>query len=543
MATQEDPSCDLEVVIDGHRTFVLNQRIASAFSSKLRRIIKKEKKRTSAVTVGVAIDDFPGGAESFELITRFMYNNGEISIGVSNVSVLHCSACFLSMSCLLQQTEEFLEGIFYWTWNEILQSLKSCENFYSHAESAGLIDKLICSLLAKIAQNSTDFISISNDGSFSQQDSSSSSPNSSSTPIKAWWFDDLSTLPPKIIVRVIKNLGAFGAENNSLLLTRFLLQYLKTVSSRMSSRYPRGEYSGLAETAVHGVVLMGNTAFSSCRALFGVLRVVSGFGLSKESKIGLEKLIGSSLDQAKLDDLLVSSTGGGDTDCGVYDVKLVVRLIRVFVQRDNVSFRRLKKMGWLIDQYLAEISPDRNLKVSKFIGVAQSLPDSARESFDGVYRAIDIYLESHPTLSQEERSRLCRCLNYEKLSLEACKELAKNPRIPPRVAVQALASQQPNAPSNLEDEETDQSPRTAEATPRKSMVLYNNLSNKDGSDEKSERFSEENEDMRVNIQKMQWRVVELEKLCREMKGQMTKLVRHKATSSPSNMYKSSPRLC
>jgi hypothetical protein len=31
--------------------------------------------------------------------------------------------------------------------------------------------------------------------------------------------------------------------------------------------------------------------------------------------------------------------------------------------------------------------------VSKFLAVAESLPDSARDCYDGVYRALDIYLE------------------------------------------------------------------------------------------------------------------------------------------------------
>ncbi|KAL8137773.1 hypothetical protein V2J09_003774, partial [Rumex salicifolius] len=187
---------------------------------------------------------------------------------------------------------------------KILQLLKSCNNFYSYVKFAGLINKLICSLLANIAQNSTDFINIINDNDTE-------------------WFNNLSTLPPKIIVRFIKNLEAFGAENNNLLLTRFRLHYLKTVSSRISNMYPRG----IKWTSGHG---------GSRRALFGILRIVSGFGLSKESKIGLEKPIGSLLNQEKLDDLLVSSTGGG-----VYYVKLM---------KDNVAFRKLKKVGWLIDQ-------------------------------------------------------------------------------------------------------------------------------------------------------------------------------------------------
>jgi hypothetical protein len=53
----------------------------------------------------------------------------------------------------------------------------------------------------------------------------------------------------------------------------------------------------------------------------------------------------------------------------------------------------MRKVGRLLDKYLGEISPDHGLKVSKFLAVAESLPDSARDCYDGVYRALDIYLE------------------------------------------------------------------------------------------------------------------------------------------------------
>ncbi|XP_057806858.1 BTB/POZ domain-containing protein At1g50280-like [Salvia miltiorrhiza] len=95
------------------------------------------------------------------------------------------------------------------------------------------------------------------------------------------------------------------------------------------------------------------------------------------------------LDQAKLDDLLVF--GGGD---GVYDVNLVVRLIILFVYHyDNMSMERMVKVGFLIDMFLGEIGPDPTLRFTKFLAVAESLPDCARDSFDQVYRAIDIYLQ------------------------------------------------------------------------------------------------------------------------------------------------------
>lgn len=362
----------------------------------------------------IEIHDFPGGAEGFELISRFCYNNGGITTTVSNVPLLYCCAVFLGMTekvsaqNLLKQTESFLEGLFYWSWKDIIVCLKSCESIFSYADSFGLVEKLICALLAKIAQNSDlGLIAASSSSSSSSPEtpsglrlfspsskttSESAKPSTSSS--KAWWFDDLAILPPQIIEKIIQSLGAFGTDNNSLVLTRFLLHYLKLGTHRkVHSSTQSGAFSskcaflGLAETAANGVISAGKRAFS-CRALFWVLRILSGFGLSKEGRLGLERLIGELLDEATLDDLLVSGH-----DRGVYDVNLVIRLTKVFVNSDGVSIQKLKKVGKLVDKYLGEISPDQNLKLSKFLGVAESLPDSARNSYDGVYRAIDIYLE------------------------------------------------------------------------------------------------------------------------------------------------------
>ena len=358
----------------------------------------------------IEINDFPGGPEGFELVTRFCYNNGKIPITVSNVLILHCCALYLGMTeevfsnNLLQQTETFLEGIYYWTWNDILVSLKSCEQFYAYADSCGLLEKIICALLAKIAQNSD--LSLFN----SSSSSSLSSPESncakmfsysaqttpktikSSLPSKAWWFQDLATLPPKIIEKFLQCIGAYKTDNNNLILTRFLLHYLKAVTpTREANCKNSSEYANLAETAAYGVIFVGNKTFS-CRALFWVLRIVSGFGLSRDCRMEMEKLIGGMLDQATLDDLLVSGHHMGL----YYDVNFVIRLIKLFVDSngsDGVCVQKMRKVGRLIDKYLREISPDQNLKISKFLGVAECLPDSARDCFDGVYRAIDIYLE------------------------------------------------------------------------------------------------------------------------------------------------------
>lgn len=130
-------------------------------------------------------------------------------------------------------------------------------------------------------------------------------------------------------------------------------------------------------------------------------------------------------------------------------------------------------------------------------------------------------MQSHPTITFEERSTLCRCLNYKKLSFEASKDLAKNPRIPPRIAMQALISQQSKI--STKDLAFDES----QSTKPSQIVVYNEADR--------DVLCEEKEDMRLNLERMQWRVVELEKLCREMKGQMSSLVSHNAFIHPSRI--------
>lgn len=365
------------------------------------------------------INDFPGGSYGFELALKFCYNNGKITINASNVLILHCCAHYLEMSeevCsnnLLQQTQTFLDGIYDWKWNEIIVSLKccECEKFYTYANSYGILEKIICVLLAKLVQNSDfNFITSSSSSSISSPESNFakklsfstkvSSPKKivpdcaeiqlgsiikSSSPNKVWWFEDLSTLPPKIIEKFLKGIGAYKSDNKNLIVTRFLLYYMKKITPNCKSI---SEYASLGETAAHGVINVGDKNFS-CRGLFCVLRILSKFGISKDCRNEMEKLIGGMFDKATLDDLLVCGH-----DMGLYyDVSFVVRLIKVFVGINENDVEKMKKVSGLIDKYLIEISPDQNLEISKFLEVVECLPDFARDCFDGVYRAIDIYLE------------------------------------------------------------------------------------------------------------------------------------------------------
>ncbi|KAL0719137.1 hypothetical protein Bca4012_068461 [Brassica carinata] len=529
--------CDLQINLDHEFTFFLNQDLMSEYSVFLRKLIKqsnKKKKNHKNGRIIIQVQGFPGGPEGFDLVSRFCYSNGGgISIDVSNVSVLYCSSLFLEMTEILcssnlsLQTEKFLEGMFYWSWNDIVSCLKSCEQVFTHADSYGLVDKLVFGVLAKIAQNSDMSQVFATSSTSSSASASSMSPETaknrsdsdkrstsrsfSCKTSNEWWFEDLSSLGPKIIEKLIKNLGAFDQDNDSLVLTRFLLHYLKTkVHNRSNNKL---EYSGLANTAVQGVSFAAKTAFS-CRKIFWVLRVLSGFSISKESRTGLERVIGEMLDQAKLDDLLIPT--GGKRDKGFYDVDLVVRLVKVFVrnwssreeEEEEDESLRIRRMGKLIDEYLREISPDQNLKVSKFLEVAESLPDSARDWFDGLFRAIDIYLE--------------------------------NPKIPPNIAVQALKSQQlsnETLPHSREDKIKLIKTRNSRKYVEEKPILVR-LKGFAISDKLVDGFED---DIRMNLEKRHWNMMDhSEKVCKEKRSEVvSRLVKHGHTHSSSNF----PRLC
>ncbi|THG01656.1 hypothetical protein TEA_011733 [Camellia sinensis var. sinensis] len=201
----------------------------------------------------------------------------------------------------------------------------------------------------------------------------------------------------------------------------------------------------------------------SCSFLLRLLRVANMLKVAHALVTDLEKRVGMQFEQASLLDLLIPSYNKSET---LYDVDLVQRLLEHFLVQEQTensspnaeSFSEIHmyeetqtghnvlnakmRVARLVDSYLTEVSRDRNLSLTKFQVLAESLPESARTCNDGLYRAIDSYLKAHPTLSEHERKRLCRVMDCQKLSIDACMHAAQNERLPLRVVVQVLFSEQ-----------------------------------------------------------------------------------------------------
>lgn len=144
----------------------------------------------------------------------------------------------------------------------------------------------------------------------------------------------------------------------------------------------------VTEVVVNLLSLLDKSSVSY-KCLFDIFRVAMSLKVSKCWKNELESLIGSKLDQATLDDLLVPYPQEKDY---VYDVSFVLRLLKSFLLQGSCQSTLLGKVSRFMDLYAMEVAPHFYLKPFKFAALALDLPDSTRDSCDRIYQAMDIYL-------------------------------------------------------------------------------------------------------------------------------------------------------
>lgn len=118
-------------------------------------------------------------------------------------------------------------------------------------------------------------------------------------------------------------------------------------------------------------------------------------------RLDLENRMALQLGQAVLDDLLIPSYSfTGDT---LFDVDTVQRIFMNFLdsqmelgynnEDEDYLTPSPTHVTKLMENFLSEIASDRNLPVSKFVSLAEVIPEQSRLTEDGMYRAIDIYLK------------------------------------------------------------------------------------------------------------------------------------------------------
>ncbi|XP_073003342.1 BTB/POZ domain-containing protein At5g03250-like [Typha latifolia] len=557
-----------DVVIEvGEMSFHLHKFPLINRSGLLQKMINESNSDNGKDCV-LQLHDIPGGSKAFELVAKFCYDV-KTELNASNVVSLRCAAEHLHMTedyvegNLVVQTENFLKDVFC-DWNDSIKVLQTCEDLLPYAEELHIVTRSIESLATKACADPTlfgwpmigQYNAKSLEGSVLWNGISTS--GKSRSPGADWWYKEVSFLKLPLYKRLILAMESKGMKPDNIAgsLMHYAKRYLPGLTrhssyqdggSRMASSasgpaLSENDQRALLEEIVE--LLPVEKGATSTKFLLGLLRTAMILHASRSCREHLEKMVGIQLDEVALEDLLIPNMGY--TMETLYDIECVHRILDQFISMQHAAIANspeivddgqlmsssaeltpITMVAKLVDGYLAEVASDVNLKFPKFQTIAAAIPDYARHSDDGIYRAIDIYLKSHPWLSDSDREQLCRLMNCQKLSLEACTHAAQNERLPLRVIVQVLFFEQLRLRTTIAGW----------------FFVSDNMDNshpprilpKNGDGFMQTEITEENEQV-LSMDEVRVRISELEKECSTMKQEIEKLGKPK-TGAWSLLYK------
>ncbi|KAH1105962.1 hypothetical protein J1N35_009730 [Gossypium stocksii] len=434
--SQEIPT---DVIVEvGEANFNLHKFMLVAKSNYIRKLIMET---TEADLTRINLSEIPGGPEIFEKAAKFCYGvNFEIT--VHNVAALRCAAEYLQMTdkyCdnnLAGRTEDFLSQVALSSLSGAVVVLKSCEDLLPMAEELKIVQRCIDVASARAC----------NEASFPCR----TPPN--------WWTEELSILDVELFGRIIGAMKQRGAKPLTIataLITyaeRWLRDLVRDHSGNgIKCSEPidsdlRIQQRELLESIVQ--LLPAEKAAFPIHFLCCLLRCAIFLKASSACRNEVEKRISLILEHVTVDDFLVLSfTYDGEK---LFDLDSVRRIISGFVEKEKsmavfnggdfreVSSSAMQRVAKTVDAYLAEIATVVELSISKFNGIANLVPKGARKVEDDLYRAIDIYLKSHPNLDEIEREKVCSSMDPLKLSYEARVHASQNKRLPVQIVLHAL---------------------------------------------------------------------------------------------------------
>ncbi|XP_059668163.1 BTB/POZ domain-containing protein At3g08570 [Cornus florida] len=512
-----DIAGDITIVVDGE-PFLLHKFPLVSRSGKVRRMVADAKDSNISK---LELLNFPGGPQTFEVAVKFCYGM-DFDITTANVAHLRCAAAYLEMTGdyreenLIARTEAFLKEVVVRSLDKSLEVLSACETLLPIAEVVGIPNRCVDA----IAINACKEQLVSG---LSRLDC-----NSGSAELKGgcidWWVEELSVLRIDFYERVVSAIGRTGVRPDSIIAS---LMHYAQVSLKGIGKHqfwnPAKTNPGTLDSGQRAIVetlvsLLPTEKSSSIPLsfLFGMLKIAIMLDATMACRLELERRIAFRFEMVSLDDLLIPSVQTGDS---LFDVDTIQRILVHFLQRideeenedcgyeseglGSPSHGSLLKVGRLIDAYLAEIAPDPYLSLQKFIAMIDLLPDYARVIDDGLYRAVDIYLKAHPTLTEHEIKKLCNFIDCQKLSQEACNHAAQNDRLPVQMTVRVLYFEQLRLRNALSGSSGDGflSQKISSGVPSAAMSPRDNYAS----------LRRENRELKLEISRMRVRLSDLEK--------------------------------
>ncbi|KAG2700341.1 hypothetical protein I3760_07G226000 [Carya illinoinensis] len=417
----------------------------------------------------IHIADFPGGPKAFEICAKFCYGM-TVTLNAYNVVAARCAAEYLDMSedvdrgNLIFKIEVFLNSSIFRSWKDSIIVLQTTKSLLPWSEDLKILGRCIDSIASK---TSVDPANISWSYTYNRKladpdrivEDGVKFPEKMESIPKDWWVEDICELDIDLYKRVMIAVKSKGRMDGTVIgeaLKTYAVRWLPDSVDALISDAHTWRNKSLVETII---CLLPSDKGVGCSSTFllKLLKVAILVGADESSRENLINRISLKLHEASLKDLLIPARSPQST---VYDVELVQCILKQFLMHEKfnrdvdveknekgaenfvLELGSLLNVGRLIDGYVAEIARDRNLSLSSFIDLAQMIPGSARPIHDGLYKAIDIYLKEHPSLTKVERKKICGLMDVKKLTMDASMHAAQNERLPLRTVVQVLFFEQ-----------------------------------------------------------------------------------------------------
>ncbi|KAG4197972.1 hypothetical protein ERO13_A05G059600v2 [Gossypium hirsutum] len=421
-----DLATDVTIIV-GEVKFHLHKFPLMSKSNRLQKLVLKASEENSDE---IDMVDFPGGPKAFEICAKFCYGM-TVTLNAYNVVAARCAAEYLEMTedvdrgNLIFKIEVFINSSILRSWKDSIIVLQTTKSLLPWSENLKIVGRCIDSIASKTSVDPAN-------GGMKYQEKIESVP-------KDWWVEDVCT-------------------------QTYAVRWLPDSVDALISDVHSWRNKLLVETIV--CLLPSDKGVScSCSFLLKLLKVAILVGVDDSAREDLMNRISLKLHEASVKDLLIPARSPQTT---IYDVGMVHSIVNQCMINKKCSqdldlgkndvgctdfvlgHGSLLSVGKMIDGYLEEIARDPNLSLASFIDLARSIPEFARPVHDGLYKAIDMYLKEHLSLTKSERRELCSLMDVKKLTMDASMHAAQNDRLPLRVVVQVLFFEQVRASAGVQ---------------------------------------------------------------------------------------------
>lgn len=445
----------------GDVKFYLHKFPLLSKSSHLQKLVASENDENDEIR----IDDIPGGPTAFETCAKFCYGM-VATLNAYNVVAARCAAEYLEMyeavekGNLIYKIDVFLSSSIFRSWKDSIIVLQTTKSHLPWSEELKIVSHCLDSIASKasIEPSKVDWSYTYNRKKLPSENGHDPLWNGvtkKQTVPRDWWAEDLCELQIDLYKRVISTIRVKGRTAPDVIgesLQAYLVRRLPGFSKGTIRGGDTLKYRYLVETITELLTTEINSV--PCSFLLKLLQASFLLECGEAGRRELMHKIAQQLGEATIADFLIRSPTG---ETALYNIDIVYDLVEQFVMQEHSAqtdcsddpefhdaYRGISSdasksnVARLVDSYLAEAARDSSLPLSRFLDLEAMVSNFPRQTHDGIYRAIDMYLKEHPGMSKSEKKQICRLMECRKLSAEACAHAVLNERLPLRVVVQVL---------------------------------------------------------------------------------------------------------